>query len=170
MIAEDIPNWLQTHIDKVHHLGIFGDENTTKPNHVLINEYKPGQGISPHLDGSLFYPTIATISLGSHTVLNFYEPLSDQEMSDGCCSSLEDRLRFKIYVPRRSLILIQDQMFHHYLHGIEEIKEDSCDSNLIVPPQIDIKDVQLKRETRVSLTIRHVPNTKKIKNLFGGKF
>ena len=53
---------------------------------------------------------------------------------------------------------------------IEEIKEDSCDSNLIVPPQVDIKEVSLKRETRVSLTIRHVPNTKKIKNLFGGKF
>merc|ERR1711971_979191 len=51
MIAEHIPNWLQTHIDKVHQLGIFGDENTTKPNHVLINEYEPGQGISPHLDG-----------------------------------------------------------------------------------------------------------------------
>ena len=119
MIAEDIPNWLQTHIDKVHQLGIFGDENTTKPNHVLINEYEPGQGISPHLDGSLFYPTIATISLGSHTVLNFYQPLSKQEMSNSCCSSLEDRLKFKIYIPRRSLILIQDQMFHHYLHGIE---------------------------------------------------
>ena len=100
---------------------------------------------------------------------NFYEPLSDQEMSDSC-SSLEDRLKFKIYIPRRSLILIQNQMFHHYLHGIEEIKEDLCDSNLIVPPQIDIKEVSLKRETRVSLTIRHVPNTKKIKNLFGGKF
>ena len=31
-----------------------------------------GQGIMPHLDGPMFYPTISTISLGSHTVLNFY--------------------------------------------------------------------------------------------------
>merc|ERR1712080_26604 len=91
MIAEDIPNWLQNHIDKVHQLGAFGNGTTTKPNHVLINEYKTGQGISPHLDGNLFHPTIATISLGSHTVLNFYEPLSEKEMSDGCCSSLENR-------------------------------------------------------------------------------
>ena len=44
MIAEDIPNWLQNHIDKIHQLGIFGNGTTTKPNHVLINEYKPGQG------------------------------------------------------------------------------------------------------------------------------
>ena len=44
MIAEDIPNWLQNHIDNIHQLGIFGNGNTTKPNHVLINEYKTGQG------------------------------------------------------------------------------------------------------------------------------
>ena len=45
MIAEDIPNWLQDHIDNIHQLGIFGNGNTTKPNHVLINEYNTGQGI-----------------------------------------------------------------------------------------------------------------------------
>ena len=165
MIAEDIPNWLQTHIDKVHQIGIFGDGLATKPNHVLVNEYKAGQGISPHLDGNLFYPTIATISLGSHTVLNFYQPLSEQEMLDSCCSSLENRLKFKIFIPERSLILIQDQMFHHFLHGIEENTEDICDKNLIFPPQIEAKkeETQLKRDTRVSLTMRHVPNTKKIK-------
>jgi alkylated DNA repair protein alkB family protein 6 len=39
-----------------------------KPNHVLLNEYLPGQGISPHLDGDLFYPTIATVSLGNYKI------------------------------------------------------------------------------------------------------
>ena len=103
---------MRIHLDKVHDLGIFGEH---QPNHVLINEYKAGQGISPHLDGNLFYPTIATISLGSHTVLNFYEPLS--EIHDQPCSSLENRLKYKVYVPPKSLILIKDQMFHHYLVG-----------------------------------------------------
>lgn len=28
----------------------------------------------PHEDGPLYYPTVSTISLGSHTVLDFYEP------------------------------------------------------------------------------------------------
>ena len=32
------------------------------PNHVLVNEYLPGQGIMPHTDGPLFHPTIATVS------------------------------------------------------------------------------------------------------------
>ena len=35
-----------------------------RPNHILLNEYLPGQGIIPHIDGDLFYPTIATVSLG----------------------------------------------------------------------------------------------------------
>ena len=42
---------------------------TVKPNHILLNEYLPGQGISPHLDGDLFYPTIATVSLGNSIVI-----------------------------------------------------------------------------------------------------
>ena len=158
MIAEDIPNWLQCHINKIQDLSIF--EEHSKPNHVLINEYLPGQGISPHLDGNLFYPTIATISLGSHTVLNFYEPLSESDKMTSTCPSLVQRLKFKVYVPQRSLILIQDKMFHHYLHGIEELLEDDDDDNLNIPP-----DVQFvaKRSTRVSLTIRHVPKTRRIK-------
>lgn len=28
----------------------------------------------PHVDGPLYYPTVSTISLGSHTMLDFYEP------------------------------------------------------------------------------------------------
>ena len=32
------------------------------PNHVLVNEYLPGQGIMPHTDGPLFHPTIATVN------------------------------------------------------------------------------------------------------------
>ena len=27
----------------------------------------------PHEDGPLYYPTVATVSLGSHTVLDFYK-------------------------------------------------------------------------------------------------
>ena len=153
-----MPYWLQTQIDKVQDLGLF--TTNEKPSHVLINEYQTGQGISPHLDGNLFHPIIATISLGSHTVLNYYEPLNDPNQA---CSSLESRLKFKVFVPQRSLLLVKDQMFHYYLHGIEELLTD-CDTNLIIPPCCQQQDsIPLQRKTRVSLTIRHVPNTKRIK-------
>ena len=158
MIAEPIPSWLQDQIDKIQNLEVF--EPSQKPNHILINEYHPGQGISPHLDGNLFHPIIATISLKSHCVLNYYEPLEDP---NELCTSLQSRLKFKLYIPQRSLLLVKDKMFHHYLHGIEEINCDIRDTDLIIPDVIDAKDITLERKTRISLTIRHVPNTKKIK-------
>ncbi|WAQ81423.1 hypothetical protein PtA15_1A764 [Puccinia triticina] len=42
------------------------------PNHCLVNEYAPGDGILPHLDGPAYLPTVATISLESDTVYEFY--------------------------------------------------------------------------------------------------
>ena len=85
MIAETMPAWLQGYVDRVNQLGVFQDpvnnDMNVKANHVLLNEYLPGQGIMPHLDGPMFHPTISTISLGSHTVLNFYkEPEQEGEI------------------------------------------------------------------------------------------
>ena len=69
MIAEKIPDWLNKFVTKVNNVGMFGDKLA---NHVLLNEYLAGQGIMAHLDGPMFHPVIATLSLGSHTVENFY--------------------------------------------------------------------------------------------------
>lgn len=63
-------------MNKLVDINVFPDDKP--PNHVLVNEYLPNQGIMPHLDGPLFYPTICTISCGSHTVLNFH-PKQDKE-------------------------------------------------------------------------------------------
>ncbi|XP_023706518.1 alpha-ketoglutarate-dependent dioxygenase alkB homolog 6 [Cryptotermes secundus] len=71
MVAEKLPEWLLVFTQKIGKLDLFGGK---QPNHVLVNEYQPGEGIMPHLDGPLFYPTVTTISCGSHTMLNFYCP------------------------------------------------------------------------------------------------
>ncbi|KAL7463922.1 hypothetical protein ACHAXS_004275 [Conticribra weissflogii] len=39
------------------------------PNHVLINEYRPGEGIMPHTDGPAYESRTATISLGGSDVV-----------------------------------------------------------------------------------------------------
>ena len=36
----------------------------------------------PHEDGPLYYPTVSTISLGSHTLLDFYSPITDTQSAD----------------------------------------------------------------------------------------
>lgn len=135
-----------------------------RPNHVLVNEYLPGQGIMPHLDGSLFYPTITTISVGSHTVLNFLEPSEDK--------TINTIPLFSFLLEPRSLLILQDKLFSHYLHCIEEVKEDLLDDSIInlnkCSDQFD-KNSTIHRDTRISLTIRHVPKTSSFKINIGNK-
>ena len=49
MIKEAIPDWLQKYVDRVNELQTLAGHPA---NHVLLNEYKPGQGIMPHFDGN----------------------------------------------------------------------------------------------------------------------
>lgn len=151
MIPEAIPSWLTKYMEKVAQLNIF-DGN--KPNQVLVNEYLPGQGIMPHTDGPLFYPTIATISCGSHTVLEFLE---NSESRGKICQLLLERC---------SLVVIRDNMYTKYLHSIQEIESDTinegCANLLNCGKQYVIGD-KIKRDTRVSLTIRNVIKVLKIK-------
>jgi len=61
MVPEEIPAWLKQHCESLSHLSISDPATGSTsllfpkaPNHVLINEYLPGQGImvcvSPSLD------------------------------------------------------------------------------------------------------------------------
>ena len=54
---------------------------------MLVNEYLAGQGIMAHTDGPLYYPTIATITLGSHTVLDFYKHLDAKENASAAAAA-----------------------------------------------------------------------------------
>ncbi|XP_014272536.1 alpha-ketoglutarate-dependent dioxygenase alkB homolog 6 [Halyomorpha halys] len=160
MIVEPIPSWLKTFMDKVSDLKVFND-GILRANHVLINEYLPGQGIMPHVDGPLFYPTIATISCSSHTVLEFEKNFApDEEKADDS--------KISVFLQRRSLVIVKDTMYTDYKHTIRELKEDEIDENILNSQlsQLTLGD-KLQRETRISLTIRHVPKISKIKLKFG---
>ena len=109
----------------------------------------------PHLDGMLYYPTVSTISLGSHTLLDFYRPIVQNEVSE------QDRYLFSIFLEPRSLVVLKDDMYKVNLHGIKEKSDDIIDSKVILNyDRINKSFTQqscLKRDTRISLTIRHVP-------------
>ena len=168
MIAEKMPDWLQRYVDKVNHLGIFGvnaPENGIKPtlaNHVLLNEYQPGQGIMPHLDGPMFHPIISTISLGSQTVIHFYKKQEDESSS-----KFDDRFVTSLLLQPRSLLVLQNDMYHEYLHGIEEVHDDVLNDKICNLDNSTLIGTSIPRKTRISLTIRHVPKTSKMKLKIG---
>ncbi|KAL8714246.1 MAG: hypothetical protein Q9220_001975 [cf. Caloplaca sp. 1 TL-2023] len=93
LLSSPLPSWLQYPIisrlssiplndddspQEKHHL--FTTSPHGSPNHCLINEYTPGQGIHPHEDGSAYQPVVATVSLGSPIVLDVYRKPSAGEL------------------------------------------------------------------------------------------
>ncbi|XP_053670474.1 alpha-ketoglutarate-dependent dioxygenase alkB homolog 6 [Anopheles nili] len=161
MIAESIPTWLNYYVDCINHLNVYQDGK--QANHVLVNEYLPGQGIMPHLDGPLFFPTITTISCGSHTILEYYDQIENKTADTS--SSLTRQQTTKIFLEPRSLLIVKDDMYHRYLHSIGNLEYDLIDdeiANLSLVKNVNIGDI-LPRKTRISLTIRHVPKTSKMK-------
>lgn len=138
----------------------------------------------PHFDGPLFYPTITTISCGSHTMLEFYESTDtnpeyletidgDDSKTNFVSTSTSNNLRklfCKLLIEPRSLLILKDDMYHKYLHSIAELREDSVTDDIMNLKQCCDSYAlgsKLLRNTRVSLTIRHVPKTSKMKLKLG---
>ena len=72
-----------------------------------------------------------------------------------------------LLVEPRSLLVLQDEMYHQLLHGIEEIHEDKIDDKICNLDNSAVIGSIIPRKTRISLTIRHVPKTSKMKLKFG---
>lgn len=156
MVQEDLPQWLTDVSAKVASLGVFGER---LPNHVLVNEYKPGEGILPHEDGPLYYPVVTNITLNSHTVLDFYLP---RKGNAGESDAKEDAKATtpigSLLLQPRSLLITSGALYTDYLHGIEPRMEDMVDETIknLGACSAELGSV-LQRGTRVSLTIRVVP-------------
>lgn len=172
MISEEIPEWLQLYVDKINNMGVFDTKNA---NHVLVNEYLAGQGIMPHTDGPLFHSVITTISCGSHTVLEFYRRNVVDTFDDLSSSSSEQceynhkDCAHKLLLEPRSLLILKDDLYSEYLHSISEIKEDMLCEKIANFDNCEVAyklGEKLPRKTRISLTIRHVPKTTKLKLKF----
>ncbi|CEF63091.1 Alpha-ketoglutarate-dependent dioxygenase alkB homolog 6 [Strongyloides ratti] len=154
---EGIPQGLDYIIEKIVSVE-DGFKLDKRPNHLLVNEYLPGQGIMPHTDGDAYHPLVATISLGSPILLDFYKTLNRE-----CVASFNERYIGSMFLEPRSLVLLSNDIYSNYLHSIAEREEDVITENIFNLDQITLKigDV-VKRKTRVSLTYRHVDKVSKL--------
>lgn len=98
-----------------------------RPDQCIINEYKPGQGIAPHIDCEpCFEDYIVTISLGSVYTMDLSDTKSNQTK--------------KIRLELGSCLVFSGEARYRWRHGIVPRKEDDG----------------IPRERRVSLTFRRV--------------
>lgn len=118
-----LPDWLETQAAVLHAKGIFAK----KPDQIIINEYHPGQGISPHIDVNFFDDTIASLSLGSPCVMDFTKV--DQKVS--------------LLLEPRSLLILSGEARYEWQHSIAARKSDAYQGMKII------------RSRRVSLTFRN---------------
>ena len=81
------------------------------------------------------------------------------------CSCSFFRLEFSLLLKPRSLLILKDSLYTDFLHGIEEVTEDVISEGRVLNAvSLGVKNGErLERGTRISLTIRNVPKTSKMK-------
>ena len=83
-------------------------------------------------------------------------------------ASLQERYLTSLLLEPRSLVVVANDMYMTYLHGIAERSEDVITEHICNLPNTQLQHEMgssLQRRTRVSLTIRHVPKVTKFKFL-----
>lgn len=156
LVAEPLPPFLTEFpalVERIAATGVFAHSRHGAPNHCLVNEYLPGQGILPHTDGPAYYPAVATISLGAPILLDVYERTEHATPSTPSFSLLQEP---------RSLLITHGAAYTRYLHGIAPREHDTAADLARVANRAALRDVSLcdaaslARERRVSLTFRDV--------------
>ncbi len=125
---DELPEWLQRLCKKLK-----ADEHLPYlPDQVIVNEYKPGQGIASHIDCEpCFEDAIASLSLGSACIMEFKKK-ADKDQKE------------LAWLAPRSLVVLKGAARYEWKHGIPPRKSDTWEG------------VKYLRGRRVSLTFRKV--------------
>ncbi|KAH6581008.1 hypothetical protein BASA61_009269 [Batrachochytrium salamandrivorans] len=123
--ASPLPSWMKPILARIHALEVFPAH--LPPNHCLVNEYRPGQGIMPHLDGPCYASVVATVSLGEATLLDFYRynpqqpdlPVLSKADPQSSSQSVQPKA-FSVVVEPLSLLVLEEEAYESYMHGIDE--------------------------------------------------
>ena len=161
LLAAPLPKFLDNPIlARFKDLRTYEKSPHHEPNHVLVNEYQPGEGIMPHTDGPAYHPITATVSLGSHTILEICKKAENGER--------ESSPTWRILQEPRSLLVTTGDMYKDTLHGISEMRvDDNLGPDHVVNWSLlgDKKAFETgtaERQTRISLTYRDVLKVAKL--------
>lgn len=107
----------------------------TYPNQILINRYKPGEGISAHADHPMFEDTILSLSLGSSSIMKFKNRNKKTEVD--------------VPLVLGSLLIMSGESRTDWTHEIPSRMSDKY----VIP---GFPDQGWKRGERISVTFRSV--------------
>jgi len=124
-----LPDFIAPVAEALRERGWFAET----PDQVIVNEYKPGQGIAAHADRDCFGPAVATLSLGDRWPMRFTPP------EDGDGEPLE------LSLDVGSMMVFTDEARTSWRHAILPRQSDP-----------DGQGGRRKRQRRVSVTFRTV--------------
>ncbi|KAG7345982.1 2OG-Fe(II) oxygenase superfamily-domain containing protein [Nitzschia inconspicua] len=151
--SSSLPPPLEELAQELVEQGIFAPE--TRPNHVLLNEYQPGQGIMPHTDGPAYYSRTATLSLCSPVVMEF-TPRQQQQQTIMTETSNKPMPPLQVLLEPSSLLVFQDDAYLEYCHGIPmDVWQDTTTDHCLNTSA----NQTIHRGFRYSLTFRHKKET-----------
>ena len=132
--------------------GIFPPERP--PNHVLVNDYGPTEGIMAHTDGPLYWDRTATISMGGDVVLKFRRRLVAEEIRGADDVERQDQYpKLDLLLSGKgSLVLFTGDAYTNHLHSIGEGTEMEMTTDCCANAA---PGLVVQRSNRISLTFRH---------------
>ncbi len=95
------------------------------PNHILINEYQPSEGIMPHTDGPLYFHKTATFSIGGDVLFQFTRRLQEsaqeqQQQTQQHKIGGDDIVMQIMLSGKGSLIVFDDDAYINHCHSIND--------------------------------------------------
>jgi len=168
LLAAPLPTYL-THpiVDRFEEYDVFSHTPHQQPNHVLVNEYRAGEGIMPHEDGDAYADVVATVSLGAALCLDVLPLRGDDGVRDSVergKTKLKYELPTRIFQEQRSLLVTTGRVYRELMHGISPLEVDEGLGEESVANWRLLGDCERLaqeggrnvRGTRVSLTYRDV--------------
>lgn len=121
----------------IHKLLFPPSSEPSRARQAIINLYRPGEGITPHVDLlGRFGDGIIGVSLGSGCVMDFRRASTSEEKGgygagqdidtwdDGFIDEDGKRKRWGLYLPARSVLVMSGDARYRWTHGIEKKEED----------------------------------------------
>ncbi|EIE18199.1 hypothetical protein COCSUDRAFT_54973 [Coccomyxa subellipsoidea C-169] len=163
LLQSPVPSWLQPLLRRLgEDTQAFGPG--LEANHVLLNAYRPGEGIMPHQDGPLYHPGVCILSLAAPAVMRFSRKRSsdDDTRAQGDFNSLV----VSVALQPRSLLVFRGDAYTHCLHGIDEVEEEALDETVANREALPDPEARVMKRgnERLSLTVRRVL---RVKNILG---
>lgn len=167
LLREPLPAWQTQIVQSLHTLGVFHPV-LFPANSVRVNSYTPGQGIHPHLDGPVYYPLVAILSLGSPCLFDFWPAVGvddtggyswdhDKEVPKSPEISTGMKPEMSVLLEPGSLIIFSHDAFTRCRHGIRALEEDVVHDRVSNADTLGLKvGAKVRRKRRLSLTIRHL--------------